>query len=283
MSAAVAPELKVPVEPGPYLADRQHAFGRALLDPARPVPWGVVGPSGSPSTRRFNVYRNNVVAGLASTLKDAYPVVMRIVGEEFFTAMAVDYVRGHPPDSPMMFAYGAGFAEFIASFDPVRELIYLPDVARIERAWAEAYHAREAEPLHVAHLAAVGADDRLEVCFTLHPSLRVVCSPYPASTIWAMNVEGGVLRPVDIESGGEDVIIMRPKAEVEVRTMLPGCAAFLAALARGHSLMDSTRLVLEEEPEFDLMRNLVGLMESGAFVEWRLGGQVATAAAREKS
>lgn len=259
-------------EPIPLLADRQHAFGGALLDPLRPIPPGIVGPDGRASLRRFNVYRNNVVMGLVSTLKDAYPVVMRLVGDEFFAAMALEYVRACPPDSPMMFDYGAGLADFIAAFEPARGLVYLPDVARIERAWVEAYHAAEADPLCATDLAAVGAEDCPQLCLTLHPSLRVVRSPYPVCAIWAMNVEGADPRPLDAGSGGEDVLILRPEAEVEVRVIPPGCAAFLAALGRGHSLVESTRLALIEESRFDPILSLPGLMESGAFIGWKATG-----------
>jgi hypothetical protein len=72
----------------PSLAERQRAFAAALLDPALPTPVGIVGPGGEPSSRWFAIYRNNVVVGLTQTLKDAYPAVHRIVGADFFQAMA---------------------------------------------------------------------------------------------------------------------------------------------------------------------------------------------------
>ena len=81
----------------PSTAKRQHDFAAALLDPAQPLPEGLVGPDGRPSLKRFNVYRNNVVAGLTATLKDAFPAVARIVGEEFFLAMGRIYVALDPP------------------------------------------------------------------------------------------------------------------------------------------------------------------------------------------
>ncbi len=63
---------------------RQADFAAALLDLERPIPAGLIGPDGRPSTRRFNVYRNNVVASLTRVLGAAFPVTVRIVGEEFF-------------------------------------------------------------------------------------------------------------------------------------------------------------------------------------------------------
>jgi len=57
------------------LRDRQRNFAAALLDPNMPVPLGLVGPDRETSEKRFNVYRNNVVAGLVEALKAAFPAV----------------------------------------------------------------------------------------------------------------------------------------------------------------------------------------------------------------
>ena len=89
-------------------------------------------PRGARRHREFAalwVYRNNVVAGLIETLKDNYPAVRRIVGSEFFRAMALQFVTANPPHSPVMLGYGAGFAKFIARFEPAATLPYLPDTS----------------------------------------------------------------------------------------------------------------------------------------------------------
>ncbi len=186
----------------PPWAELQRDFAQALLDPARPVPGGLVGPDGAPSARRFAVYRNNVVIGLAGTLATSFPAVCRIVGDEFFQAMAAAFARATPPSSPILLDYGAGFADFIAAFPPAASLPYLPDVARIERAWREAYHAAEAAALRAEDLAEIPGERAAALRLALHPSLRLVRSRFPALTIWRMNVADGVPAPVDLEAGG---------------------------------------------------------------------------------
>ena len=254
------------------MRDRLGAFGAAILDPDLPVPVGIVGPDGLPSPRRFAVYRNNVVVGLIDTLLAAYPVVARLVGVEFFRAMARSFIAANPPTSPVMLNYGGGFADFIEAFPPAKSVRYLADVARLERAWVEAYHAAEMPSLAPERLAADIPPDRLgDIVLELHPSLHLLRSPYPVVTIWQMNVPGGTPAPLDVYNG-EDALVVRPGAEVEVRA-LPGEgeAEFLAALKQARTVSDAAIEALRVNPKFNLVGSLSGLLSVGLIVGWGYG------------
>ncbi len=265
------------------LAERQRDFAEALLDPALPVPAGLIGPDGEPSQKRFAVYRNNVVAGLTETLMAAFPAVCRIVGVDFFRAMARAYIVLEPPRSPILLVYGAGFPDFIDGFEPVATLPYLSGVARIERAWTEAYHSPEAAPLEPAALRAVKADQLPRVSFVLHPSVRVVRSPLPSLTIWRMNVDDGIPAPVDLAGGGEDALVVRPAAEVEVRAMPPAGAEFLNALAPGKSVVEATKTAMTADNRFDLSANLAGLISAGVFVGYTFAEEAGSRKSRRRA
>jgi len=247
-------------------ADRQADFTRALLHPELPTPSGLVGPDGLPSVKRFAVYRNNVVVGLIETLKAGYPVVHRLVGEEFFAAMARIYVLAEPPTSPIMLDYGAGFPAFIGRFEPAAVLSYLPDVARLERAWVEAYHAAEASPLPPSALGQVPPGDVPTMRLVLHPSVRIVRSVFPIVGIWQANIDGNDLRSVDLGEGGDDALIVRPEAEVEVRRLPAGAAAFIEALQAGSPIVDAVKEGLIVSPRFDLADALRGMIEANMIV-----------------
>jgi Putative DNA-binding domain len=254
----------------PRAGERQRAFAEALLAADRPVPARLLGPDGEPSPKRFAVYRNNVVVGLIDALRSNFPAVCRIVGDEFFRALARAYAIAHPPASPILLHYGAGFPDFIASFEPAAALPYLTDIARLECAWVDAYNSPEAEPLQVSALAAVAIECVSDIRFALHPSLRVVRSEFPALTIWRMNTGDGLPGPVDFDAGGEDALVLRPAADVEVRSMPAGGAEFIAALAGGRTLADAARSALDAGRVFDLSSHLAALISAGAFVGYRL-------------
>lgn len=248
----------------PWLAERQRAFASALLHPAAGMPDGLMGPDKKPDAKRFAVYRNNVVAGLVAALKAAFPAVCRIVGDEFFRLMARDYALSNPPGSAIMLEYGAEFPTFVAAFAPAAGLPYLQDVAHIEQAWREAYHAAEAAPLGPEAFAEIETGRLPQVCLQFHPSLRVVQSSFPAATIWRMNTDEEALKPIDLDSGGETALVVRPAADVEVRSMLPGGADFVAALSDGRPVLDAAKAVLATSVQFDLSGNLAELIDAGA-------------------
>jgi hypothetical protein len=196
----------------------------ALLDPALPVPPGMTDGAGRPAGRRFAVYRNNVAVSLIDALEEAFPVIHRLVGADFFRAMAGAFVRRHPPRSPLIMLYGCAFPSFLAGFPPVAHLPYLPDVARLEQARRESYHAADAVPLDPALLAPdVIAGARLAFA----PSLRLVRSAFPVHSIWIANTAGG---PAP-RSGPEDVLVTRPAFDPVVTRLTAGGAVLERLLA----------------------------------------------------
>ncbi len=212
----------------------QAQFRAALLDPAAAVPGGLTDPAGRPAGRRFAVYRNNVAVALTEALETGFPVVRRIVGVEFFRALAGAFLRAHPPTSPVLMGYGAELPGFLAAFPPVRHLGYLPDVARLELAVRESYHAADMPPIGPDALAP-GAD-LMAARVTLAPALRLVRSAWPLHGIWRANTETGAPQPGQT---AEDVLVTRPDFDPVVARLPEGGAAFVAALVRGRPLAEA--------------------------------------------
>lgn len=80
----------------------QHSFSNALLSPERPVPAGLTNGMGKGATRRFSVYRNNVIDSLIKALQTGFPVISQLLGEQNFKNIASLFVRQHPPESPVI-------------------------------------------------------------------------------------------------------------------------------------------------------------------------------------
>ena len=223
----------------------------------------VAGPRGKAATRRYAVYRNNVTVSLIEALAKIFPATLRITGPDFFRAMARAHVRASPPVSPLLFQYGRGFPDFIAGYEHAAGMPWLPDVARIERAWLDAYHAADAPPLPPGALAGIAPDRLGDVVLTPHPATRILRSRHPAVSIFVANRREGPVGPVAAR-GPEDALITRPSLEVVVRHLPPGGAEFLERLAAGAPLGAAAEAALAAAPGFDLAQGIAGLLDARA-------------------
>ncbi|CAM3740060.1 Putative DNA-binding domain-containing protein [Bordetella sputigena] len=248
-----------------------HAdFAAGLTNPGYAAPTDVIARSGKGVAKRYNVYRNNVTVSLIDALAAIYPAVRRITGVEFFRAMARFHVRATPPASPLLFEYGRDFPAFIASYEYARDMPWLADTARVERAWLDAYHAADAMPLNAAGLAAVHPASLPELRFTPHPAARVLRSPYPAVSIFTMNKGDGPVTPL-CSGEAEDALITRPAHDVLVTRLPPGGAVFLNGLLAGIPLGLAATAAFQAEPAFDLSANLAGMISAGVFAAIQYG------------
>ena len=213
----------------------QTAFAQALLDPEADVPPGITDPLGRPAPKRFSVYRNNVASSLTRALETAFPTVRKLVGDEFFAAMAGIFLRAHPPRSRMLMLYGDALPGFLETFPPVADLGYLPDVARLDQAMRESYHAADSDPMPEAALLALTSADIAGLRFHLAPALRLVHSRWPVQQIWAANAEDGAApRP-----GPETALILRPAFDPRPHRLSPADGAFVQGLLDGQTLGQS--------------------------------------------
>ena len=243
--------------------DSQNAFAAALLHPDLPLPQGIITARGPADPLRFAVYRNNVYVGLTTALAQRFPVTKRLVGSEFFAGMARAFAADHKPSSPLIMHYGDDFPAFIAAFPPAAPVAYLADVARIEVAWSQAYHAADGPPLDVAQLTFIPPECIADLALAPHPSARLVRSDFPAGSIWSAH-QGETVTPVG-DWRAEAVLILRPAMQVEIRILPAGDAEFLARLLDGATLGQAAQAAFAASTDFEFGSALIGLTALGAF------------------
>jgi hypothetical protein len=251
--------------PEPHLRSSYASdFAAALTDPDVETPAGVIGPNGKGAIKRYNVYRNNVTVSLIEAVAAIYPAVQRITGVEFFRAMARFHIRATPPKSPLLFEYGRDFPAFIEQYEYARSMPWLADTARVERAWLDAYHAADADPLSAATLGSFPPEQLADLVFVAHPATRIVRSRFSVVTIFAANRGKAPVDRIDA-SVPEDALITRPGLDVVVRHLPPGGAVFLTSLMAGRSFGEAAALALDASPAFDIASHIAGMIEAGAF------------------
>jgi hypothetical protein len=245
-------------------AEIEAAFASAVMDPKTPTPPWALSPRGDVDARRFSVYRNNVHVGLVGVLRAKFPVTARIVGEEFFTAMARAFCALDKPRSPLLAEYGDTFPDFIEAFAPAAGLPYLADVARLECHWLRAYHAADAAALALTDISTLPPSGMLALTLAAHPAAALVASRHPVGSIWSANRSAGDVRLR--ASGAETILVTRPGYEVDVRIVSEADGRFCASLFGGETIEAAAEAAAARFATFDLGTALVGLVSAGAFV-----------------
>lgn len=254
------------------LRELQLGFAAAVFDDEQNGFDRHIRAAGLSGVRRLQVYRNNNLLSLTGALKAVYPVVCRLVGDEFFNYAAAQYIARHPSRSGDLHEFGEFFAAFLEAFAPATELVYLPDVARLEWAYHQIFHAARHSPLDLAALAQVPAQQQGELHFQLHPAARLLESAFPILRIWQVNQEGYTGDPtVDLTEGGVKLLALRHESlEIEFQVLEDGEFSLLCALAEGRAFATACEQALAAQPSFDLPACFSRHILQGAWVDFHL-------------
>lgn len=236
------------------LRDWQQGFAAAVLDGAEDEFARYIRTRHFPSARRLQIYRNNSRLNLTGALQAAYPVVCRLVGEGFFHYAAAAYSVRHPSHAGDLHRYGAAFAAFLQTFEPTAELVYLPDVARLEWSCHQVFHAARHAPLDPRALMAIPPERQGELRFRLHPAAQLLASPFPILRIWQANQPDSTAEhPVDLAAGGVKLLIFRGEdLEIRLLPLSAGAFALLHAFVERHAFAAACERAMAAQADFDL-------------------------------
>lgn len=238
---------------------KSHDFVRAVLDPETQTPVGIVARG-----RRFDIYRNNVFVSLANALATTFPVIRKMLGDEYFQALAQVYIRRTPPDDPILAEYGASFPAFLREFPPLAEFPYLHDVARLELARIEAMRAPDHLLGQAEDLDIEGGAGLLAHSMALSGSARLLRSDYPIDTLWTAHQ---VEQPIAIENwNGEALLIFRRSNSLVHAVIGEPEYGFLASLSHYPSLGDALVAIGDEEVAAQMFKLTINLFDAGGLV-----------------
>lgn len=237
----------------PSLRELQDAFAAAVLEASdEPLLSFVVADRIAP-LERIAVYRNNARHNFREALRAVYPVVERLVGARFFDRMADLYGQRHPSTGGDIHRFGGQLATFLGGFAPAAGLPYLPDMARLEWAIHEIFHAARPPAFPLERLAAVAESRHGALRFVLSPACRLIASRWPIARLWALNQPGVPWDDgFDLDAGGDQLLVHRNGFEVELEALAPGEFELLERLAGGETLAAALDAVRAATPGFDL-------------------------------
>lgn len=251
----------------PTLLELQKAMQRSLVHQDSAAVSAMLADWVNPD--RLDVYRNTFLYGLTKALQLSFPVVRKLVGDDFFDGAAQIFIADHLPHVAWLDQYGGEFSEFLRSFPPAASIRYLSEVAELEWAVNCALHASDAEPLDIAKLTAIEVEKQARICFTANPSIRLLHLDYPVDIIWRASLAGddAALGQVDIDAGPVHLLIERNANGVEVARLSVEAWRFLSDLCSERLIEEA----LQAAADFDCSTALAEHLALGRFAGFSLG------------
>ncbi len=257
------------------LTKLQHGFAADLWNNELNQLDGVILDGVLPAERLFQVYRNNFWISVRDVLSDIYNVVERLVGKQFFDFMTDRFLRHHPPRQGNLHQLGSELPIFLSNFKSVSELPYLSDIARLEWAYHQVFHAADSRRFNPQALLGLPPNKISQLHFVLQTGSQLLCSSYPIFKIWKRNQEGNEgSQPIKLSEGGESVLVTRPQLEVELHNLDPVDAGFLQYLIAGHNLAQAAESAFRQSSDFDLQATLRRFFVSDVLVLRPLGHSI---------
>ncbi|MCA8944396.1 MAG: putative DNA-binding domain-containing protein [Planctomycetes bacterium] len=149
--------------------------------PAEPARDGrVVTPSATMQPmQRVDVYGGGYVARLVGALAADFPGLVHALGAEGFDDLGRAYVAAHPSHDPNLSFFSRHMVAFLATRDDLPHRDFLRDLARLEFAMLESFHAERSTALDPESLADLPPQRWASLVLRTSPSLRLVASDYP--------------------------------------------------------------------------------------------------------
>ena len=236
--------------------DDQAVFSAALLDANLAVPANIVNPEGKPTLKRFNVYRNNVMHSLIEAMRQGFPAIENLIGQQRFHIVAADYIRNHPPENPLMIYYGATFPDYLAAYEPLSSFPYLPDIAKMEYQKRCAYFAKDDDALPAQWFAQFDMDYLSALTLKMPSAFYVIASPYPIFDIWHKAMDDPEREIVAMD---QEVLIYRASSHVDISLVPKGIAQFINYIQHDMPIGQAIEETLKIDTKLDIA-TMVGIV-----------------------
>lgn len=253
------------------LADSQQLFSQALSDyGATPQALSMFKGVAHLNAERFALYRGNLAAAWEKSLANAYPVLLQLVGEEFFNALAREYGRAFPSQEGDLNRFGDHFAEFLAGFPHVADYPYFPDMARLEWMLHRAHYATLSEPLNLDVIARLTPQELEGACLVLQESCSLFASPWSVVEMWHGHQEGAANGFPQEMMTPNHALVLRSGWKAVPLSLDSAAHAVLQALHAGGSIGAALDAAAGIDPHFDFGRHLQTWLQHGVFTGLRL-------------
>lgn len=180
----------------PSLTETQHLLRRLITAPEGAAALAeqdprtaagaaelVAGDDRLSALERVEIYANMYFYRLLDAVKEDYPAVLAMIGDDEFHNLITDYLLAHPPSHPSLRYAGQHLAGFLAGHRLSQQRPYLSDLARLEWAILDSFDAPDSPLVSAAAMEAMEPRHWEEARFHATPSVQLLSFEWNADEI----------------------------------------------------------------------------------------------------
>lgn len=224
----------------------QAAIAATLLQGPAHLPANLFAGNDAAVLRGLRVHANSISHARLVAIEETFPRTRAYLGESEFNRLSRRFVEEGGAQRRSLNDVGAGFADWLA--DP-----RAADMARVEWAWLETYHAADAPALALADLTGLDEAGLLGLTVRRHPAVRIV----------ALASDAARLVDPAFAADTRALLVTRPDADVRLFAIEPAAAAALGMAGDIAPLGNLIAHLAEQHPDGGTA--IAVLIEAGAF------------------
>jgi len=250
------------------LRHQQQALRSAVL--SAKCPDELLAPGRSPLEARFAIYANAYRGRMRAALRDNYPVLAAVIGDEAFATLGEAYLLAHPSSHPSIRWFGDALHDFVTRRPDHLPHPALAELVLMEWGLRHAFDAADQAPMTRDALAACPPEHWPGLRFALHPTVTMLTLEWGIEPLWHRLSEDPEADCSPPEREPHELLIWRQGLATRFRGVASNEATLLRAMAAGATLGTAGEATFPgAAPEVaapQLLALLVTLLDEGVLI-----------------
>jgi hypothetical protein len=209
----------------------------------------------------LKAHANTISHARLVALEETFPLTREYLGEAAFNRISRNYAETPTARASDNNSIGTDFPAFLALTGADQTAV---ELARVEFAWLESYHAADAAPLRLSAIAGLSEPDLLNLSVMAHPAARAVA--------WTTALPKALSDLAAILEKPATILTLRPFADVCLIPVDIATATLFAAAKKPVTIGNLLALAAEQPGMTDPAEPVMTLLGAGALVETGLAG-----------
>lgn len=196
----------------------------------------IAGDNRLSAEERVDIYANMYFYRILDVLEEDFPATRAVLGSERFHNLVTGYLIEYPPAHFSISHAGDHLANFLCDHPLREEFPFLENLARLERALIDVFHAADARPLDAEQMRALAPEDWPALKLKLHPAHQILDLQWNVATILEAVEQGA---PPSSPAGQDlSILVWRNRNRVYYRAIDAIERDLLAMISNGTTCAD---------------------------------------------